>query len=360
MKLTQPTIFWVATIAVLFAAAALLRDVMLPFVAGMLLAYLLYRPINRLDRIGMNRALAALFIIATFIVGAIVLIVVATPFIGAEIAAFIDDLPAYARRLHAFATDPARPWLRKIVDDGFGAAQQSSDDVASLAAGWLTESLRSLWSGGKALLSAFSLMVVTPIVAFYLVLDWNRIIATADAWIPAEHRSNVRQLAREIDETVGGFLRGQSTICLILAAFYAVALKALGLHHGLLIGLVAGLLSFVPYLGSLAGLLVSLVITVEQFGLAWPSMATVVGIFFVGQSVGDYVLAPRLVGRKVHLNPVWLMFALFAFAYLFGFFGLLVAVPLAAAIGVLVRFALSRYRAAAQRTDDARSPGIGS
>src|SRR5262249_13756160 len=151
-------------------------------------------------------------------------------------------------------------------------------------------------------------------------------------------------------ETVGSFLRGQGTICLILAAFYAVALKALGLHHGLLIGLVAGLLSFVPYLGSLTGLLVSLVVTVEQFGLAWPLIAARVGIFCVGQSVGDYVLAPRLVGRKVHLNPVWLMFALFAFAYSFGFFGLLVAVPLAAAIGVLVRFGLGRYRAAAQTT----------
>jgi predicted PurR-regulated permease PerM len=166
------------------------------------------------------------------------------------------------------------------------------------------------------------------------VHDWNRIVATLDAWVPKEHRRTVRALAREIDNRVGGFLRGQGTICVILAVFYASAIKAVGLNHGLSIGFVAALLSFVPYLGSLTGLIVSLAMTVVQFGLAWPKLATVVAIFLVGHLVGDYVLAPRLVGRRVHLNPVWLMFALFAFGYLFGFFGLLVAVPVAAAVGV--------------------------
>ena len=347
MNITRPVMFWVATLAVGLAAAALLRDILLPFVAGMLLAYLLGAPVNRLERLGFNRGAAALVIIGVFIVAVIVLIVLSAPFVGFEIAAFIDDFPVYIGRVHAFATDPARPRLRKIVVDGFGIVEQSSGDIARLSAGWLTHSLRSLWSGGRAVLSAFSLLVVTPIVAFYLVHDWNRIIATIDALIPAEHRRTVRTLARDIDDTVGGFLRGQGTICLILAVFYATALKLTGVDHGLLLGLVTGLLSFVPYLGSLTGLIVSLAMTTAQYGLAWPKIATVVAIFFVGQSVGDYVLAPRLVGRRVHLNPVWLMFALFAFGYLFGFFGLLVAVPVAAAIGVLVRFFLGRYRAAA-------------
>ena len=283
MNIARPIIFWVATLAVGLAAAALLRDILLPFVAGMLLAYLLDAPVNRLERIGFNRAAAALVIIGVFIVTVIVLIVLTAPFFGAEIAAFIDDFPAYVRRLYAFATDPARPWLRKIVGEGFGVAEQSSTDVASLSAGWLTNSLRSLLSGGRALLSAFSLVVVTPIVAFYLVNDWNRIIATIDAWIPAEHRCTVRALACEIDDTIGGFLRGQGTICLILAVFYAIALKSLGLHHGLLLGLVTGLLSFVPYLGSLTGLIVSLAMTIAQFGLAWPAIATVVAIFVTAQ-----------------------------------------------------------------------------
>src|SRR5215471_2851624 len=172
MNIARTVIFWVATLAVGLAAAALLRDILLPFVAGMLLAYLFNAPVNQLERIGFNRAAAALLIIGVFIVTVIVLIVLTAPFFGAEIAAFIDDFPAYVRRLYAFATDPARPWLRKIVDDGFGVAERSSGDIASLSAGWLTDSLRSLWSSGRALLSVFSLLVVTPIVAFYLVSDW--------------------------------------------------------------------------------------------------------------------------------------------------------------------------------------------
>ena len=158
-------------------------------------------------------------------------------------------------------------------------------------------------------------------------------------------RDTVRTLAREIDDTIGGFVIGQGALCLILALFYAVALSLIGLKHGLLIGLAAGLISFVPYLGSLAGLVVSTCVAVAQFWPNWAAILIVPAIFFVGQSLADYVLSPYFVGRRVNLNPVWVMFALFAFGYLFGFFGLLIAVPLAAAVGVLVRFALRQYYA---------------
>jgi predicted PurR-regulated permease PerM len=271
-----------------------------------------------------------------------VLIVFAAPFLGSEVAACIEDFPAYIRRLYEFATDPSRPWLRRIVTDGFGIAEQSSDDLSHLATGWLTGSLRSLWSGGEAVLSVLSLLVVTPIVTFYLVYDWVRIVAALDRSVPAEHRDLVRTLARDVDDTIGHFLRGQGVICLVLAAFYAIALKSIGLNHGLLIGIVAGVIGFIPYLGSLTGMVLSLSMAIVQFGLDWRYMATVIGVFFVGQLVADYVLTPRLIGRRVHLNPVWLMFAVFALGYLFGFVGVLVAVPLAAAIGVVARFALRR------------------
>jgi predicted PurR-regulated permease PerM len=352
MNPARPFMFWIATLAAVIAAVALLREILLPFVAGMVLAYLLDAPVNWLEQIGMNRAGATLTIIGLFAVGVVALVVLTTPVIGAEIADFIENFPAYIQRLHEIATNPGRPWLRRIVGEGFGVAEQSSGEVASLAARWLADFLHSLWSGGRALISVFSLLVVTPIVTFYLVYDWNRIVATVDDWIPAEHRDTARALAREIDETIGGFLRGQGAICLILAACYAVALKSMGLNHGLSIGLAAGLLGFIPYLGALIGLVVSVSMVLVQFGLAWTLIATVIGIFFVGQCVADYVLAPRLVGRRVHLNPVWVMFALFAFGYLFGFVGLLLAVPLAAAIGVLTRFALSRYRAGAAGPKD--------
>jgi predicted PurR-regulated permease PerM len=339
--------FWIVTLAAVVAAVAVLREILLPFVTGMVLAYLLDVPVNRLERFGMNRAAATLAIIGLFLVGVVALSVLTAPFIGAEVAAFIENFPGYVRRLHELAIDPGRPWLRRIIGEGFGVAQQSSSEVARLAAGWVTGFLQSLWSGGRALISLFSLLVVTPIVTFYLVYDWNRIVATLDEWIPAEHRETARALAREIDETIGGFLRGQGAICLILAACYVTALKSIGLNHGFLIGLAAGLLGFIPYLGALTGLVLSVCMVLVQFGLASKLIAAVVGIFLIGQLMADYVLAPRLVGHRIHLNPVWIMFALFAFGYLFGFIGVLVAVPLAAAIGVLMRFALSRYRTSA-------------
>jgi predicted PurR-regulated permease PerM len=168
-------------------------------------------------------------------------------------------------------------------------------------------------------------------------------IAAIDNWVPPAQRETVRVLAREVDDTIRGFVRGQSALCLSLAVFYAAVLWLIGLKHGALIGLTAGLLSFIPYLGSLSGLLIATSVAVAQFWPNWGSILLVPAIFLVGQSLGDYVLSPYLVGRRIHLTPVWVIFALFAFGYLFGFVGLLIAVPLAAAIGVLTRFALRHY-----------------
>jgi predicted PurR-regulated permease PerM len=200
-----------------------------------------------------------------------------------------------------------------------------------------------VWSGGQELISVFSLSVVTPIVAAYLIYDWRKMLAVVDNWIPPARRATVRSLAREIDDTIGGFVRGQSAICLILSLFYVATLSLIGLNHALLIGLAAGLISFVPYLGSLTALVISTCVGIAQF---WPNgvlISIIPAIFFVGQSLADYALSPYLVGRRVNLSPVWVMFALFAFGYLFGFVGLLIAVPLAAAIGVLARFAFAQY-----------------
>ena len=229
--------------------------------------------------------------------------------------------------------------------EGLAYAERSLGELTTLASGWLGTFLRSIWSGGQALISIFSLAVVAPIVACYLLYDWNRMIATVDNWIPPARRATVRALAREIDDTIGGFVRGQSALCLILAVYYAAALSLLGLKHGLLIGFASGLISFIPYVGSLSGLVISTCVAIAQFWPGWTSILLVPAIFFIGQSLADYVLSPYLVGRRVRLNPVWVMFALFAFGYLFGFVGLLIAVPLAAAIGVLLRFALRQYYA---------------
>jgi len=341
----RPLAFWIAVLAIVAVGLILLRDILTPFVAGMVLAYLLDPLANRLERLGMNRLVATLAIVGLFIVLVIAFFSLAAPIIVKELADFIDNFPRYVRQLADMASDPGRPWLRKLVGDGLRSADQAIGELTSLGADWAETFLRSAWSGGRALISILSLAVVTPIVACYLVYDWNRMIALVDSWVPPRRRDTVRALAREIDLTVSGFVRGQSMICLILGAFYAASLSLLGLRHGLLIGLVAGLIGFIPYLGSLTGLVVATCVAIAQFWPNWALIALVPAIFFVGQSLADYVLSPYLVAQRVHLSPVWLLFALFAFAYLFGFVGLLIAVPLGAAIGVLVRFAMKQYLA---------------
>jgi predicted PurR-regulated permease PerM len=345
MTFERQVAFWLAVLAVLALVLWLLGPILLPFVAGMALAYLLDPLTNRLQRLGISRLVAALAVIGVFVFAFVLLILIIAPILGGQLAAFIDKIPEYVGRVQALLADPSRPWLRRIVGDSFSGGDKSVGDLVSQGAGWLTAFLKSLWSGGQALISIFSLVVVTPVVAFYLIYDWPRMIQTVDAWVPLPHRETVRQLAREIDAAIAGFVRGQSGVCLILGSYYAVALSLIGLNFGLLIGLLSGLISFIPYVGSMTGLVLALGVAVAQFWPDWTMILVVLGTFLFGQFVEGNVLSPKLVGESVGLHPVWLMFALFAFGYLFGFVGLLLSVPLAAAMGVLCRFALRRYLA---------------
>jgi predicted PurR-regulated permease PerM len=343
MSLRWQVLFWVAAAVVFVIVLWLLREILLPFVAGMALAYLLDPLVKRLERIGLNRLVATLLVIGLFVIAFLLLIILIVPILGAQLAAFIERLPNTIARLQALVADPSRPWLRKVVGEGFRDADIG--ELVRQGSGYLATFLRSLWSGGQALVSIFSLVVITPVVAFYVLHDWDRMLATIDNCVPLPHRETVRALAREIDHAIAGFVRGQSGVCLILGSFYALGLSLTGLNFGLLIGLVSGIISFVPYVGSLTGLVLSLGVAIAQFWPAWTPIIVVACVFFVGQFLEGYVLSPKLVGESIGLHPVWLMFALFAFGYLFGFVGMLLAVPLAAASGVLVRFALRQYLA---------------
>ncbi|HXW25192.1 MAG TPA: AI-2E family transporter [Xanthobacteraceae bacterium] len=337
--------FWLLMVGAFAGALWLFKGILLPFVAGLALAYLLDPIANRLERIGVNRIVAALLIVGVFALAFVALAILIIPLLAAQLAAFIHKLPDYVTRLQSLATDPNRAWLRDIVGEGFADATKSTGDLVRQSVGWLATFLQSLWSGGRALVSFFSLAVVTPVVAFYLICDWKRMIATLDGWIPRPQLAIVRRLAGEIDAAIAGFVRGQTAVCLVLGTYYAVALTAAGLNFGLLIGLIAGLITFIPYVGSLTGLLLGGGVAVVQFAPHYGSIFVVLAIFLVGQFLEGYVLSPKLVGERVGLHPVWLMFALFAFGYLFGFVGLLVAVPLSAAVGVLARFAVHQYLA---------------
>lgn len=335
-------VFWVAALAVFILMLWLLAEILLPFIAGLFIAYLLTPLTDRLERAGVNRLVAALTIITLVVLVIILVILMFVPLLGSQLSSFISNIPEYVNKLRAVVSDPSRPWVQKLVGAGMNADVGISELVTQ-GAGWLTAGLKSLWSGGSALVSLFSLVVITPVVAFYLIYDWHKMIRTVDGWIPVQQRDTVRGLAREVDGAIAGFVRGQSLVCLILGSFYAVALTLAGLNFGLLIGLISGLITFIPYVGSMTGLILSLGVAVAQF---WPDyiwIVLILGIFMFGQFIEGNVLSPKLVGDSVGLHPVWLIFALLAFGYLFGFVGLLIAVPLAATIGVLVRFALRRY-----------------
>lgn len=334
--------FWLAALVLVILALWLLSEILLPFVAGLAIAYLLTPVTDRLERLGVNRLAAALLIITLVVLALVYLILLVVPIVGSQLSSFIESVPAYVTRLQALLSDPSRPWIQKLLGSGF-TTDKSISDLVTQGVGWLTAFIHSMWSGGRALVSVFSLIVVTPVVAFYLIYDWHRMINTVDGWVPVAQRDTVRTLALEIDAAISGFVRGQIGVCLILGSFYAAALTLTGLNFGLLIGLISGLITFIPYVGSMTGLVLSLGVAIVQFWPQYGLILTVLGIFLVGQFVEGYVLSPKLVGESAGLHPVWLIFALLAFGYLFGFVGLLVAVPLAATIGVLLRFALRHY-----------------
>jgi predicted PurR-regulated permease PerM len=346
MNLQRQVLFWIGALVALILLLWILRDVLLPFVAGMALAYFLNPLADRLEHHGVNRLVASLVVIGVFALLFVLIVMLVVPLLGSQLFAFIQRFPEYVTRLQDLVlTEENQAWLRRVVGSDAIDLRKPVGDLVGQGAAWLGTFLQGLWSGGRALISLFAVVIVMPIVAFYVLVDWHRMVNKVDSWVPVRHRETVRGLAREIDAALAGFIRGQAFVILFLGCFYAVALTLVGLNFAFVIGLGAGLLSVIPYVGSMTGLLIAGGVAFAQFWPDWVWIAAVIAIFFVGQFIEGYILQPKLVGDRVGLHPVWLMFALFAFGYLFGFVGLLLAVPLAAAAGVLVRFALRQYLA---------------
>jgi predicted PurR-regulated permease PerM len=343
MTLQRQITFWLVAFTAMILVLWLLSPILLPFIAGLVLAYFLDPVADALERLGLPRILATLCILVVSILAIVLIGLLIVPILGDQVVKFAGDLPTLLQSLLARFNEVAPLWVKDAVAKSGTDIQGSISDIAGKAAGWSATLIASIWSGGLALVNIVSLLVVTPIVAFYLLADWDHLVAKVDGWLPRDHTSAIRSIATDIDKTLAGFIRGQGTVCLLLGMFYAVALSLAGLKFGLVIGIAAGLLSFIPFVGALVGGLTAIGVGLVQFWPDYASILTVVAIFAVGQFLEGNFLSPKLVGSSVGLHPVWLMFALFAFGYLFGFVGLLLAVPLAAAAGVLVRFALSQY-----------------
>ena len=287
--------------------------------------------------------MATVVILVVFVILLALSLMIIIPLLATQAADFFENLPGYITGLQAHVAGFNPNLLPSWISSQMDTIKESFSSILAEGAGFLGAVMKQVWNSGMALVNIASLFVITPVVAFYLLLDWDRMIAKVDSWVPRDHIDNVRRLAAEMDASVAGFVRGQGSICIILGLFYGVGLSFAGLNFGLLIGLFAGLISFIPYVGSLVGLVLSVGVALVQF---WPDywmVILVAGIFFIGQFVEGNILQPKLVGSRVGLHPVWLMFALVAFGAIFGFVGLMIAVPAAAAVGVLVRFALERY-----------------
>jgi predicted PurR-regulated permease PerM len=354
MRVQWQVAFWVGTFLFLVLLLWLFSGVLLPFMAGLALGYLLDPVADRLERLGLGRLGATLVIMGGFMLGFVLLFVLVAPILGHQLAMFIEALPSYVAKLQELVTQISRHAAQEygaFLNEKLGLEipspteiRTSTTDLLGQGAQWAASLLRSVWTNGTALVGLMSLLIVTPVVGFYMLLDWDKLVATIDSLVPLRHRETVRMLAREIDAALAGFLRGQSLVCLFLGFWYGSGLSLIGLNFGLLIGISAGLLSFIPYIGSLTALVLSSAVALVQGWPDWHLLAMALGVFLTGQFLEGNILSPKLVGDSVGLHPVWLIFALLAFGSLLGFTGLLVAVPFAAATGVVLRFAVRRYR----------------
>jgi predicted PurR-regulated permease PerM len=331
-------------LALLILAIILLRAILLPFLVGMAIAYLLDPAADRLQRLGLGRTLATLVITASFTIVLLATLIVVLPPLAGQAAELARDLPGYLEQLRASFV----PWVSSLL-----ARTELTDQVPTgglmerlteRAMAFLGTAITGILQSGLAFLNLVSLIFVTPVVAFYLLRDWDRMVAKLRAMVPPDDLPTADRLAREIDQALAGAIRGQGLVCLFLAAFYSVGLWLVGLQYGLIIGLLTGLFSFIPYIGMAVGFCVGMVVAAFQFKDLW-MIALVAMVFGLGQFIEGNLVTPRLVGARIRVHPVWLIFAVLAGAVLFGLLGAFLAVPVAAVLGVLIRFATERYRA---------------
>lgn len=343
MKVERQVLFWGVVFALTLGLIMLLRDVLLPFVVGMILAYALNPIADGLVRRGLSRTAASAIVVALCVLMLVLAIWFLVPPLVAQMQGLGETLPAGLDRLR----DIIEQMAKERLGARFGEFKAGLDkSIAEAEINWssiVPAVLKTVWAQGLAVANLLSLLLITPLVVFYLLVDWYPMMARIEGWLPRDRAATVGRLVGEMDAAVGAFIRGQGLVCLILGTFYAVALSWVGLRYGMLVGLATGLLSFVPFAGWALGFAVSAVSILVQ---EWPDLQPlymVVGIFVVGMAFNSAVLSPKIVGSRVGLHPLWLIFALMVFSYAMGLVGMLLAVPLAAAFAVLVRYGLEVY-----------------
>ncbi|MEP2533455.1 AI-2E family transporter [Shimia sp.] len=330
--------YWGLAAVLFFAALWYLGDVLLPFILGGAIAYFLDPVADRLEEAGLSRTAATGVITLCGVLIFIIAALAVVPLLISQAVALIDTVPQLIADLQNFVTvnfpsvsTPDSVVHKSLVTLGEAVQERGG----ALFQGVLNSAL--------SVINILMLIVIVPVVAFYLLLDWDRMVAEINRLLPLDHAPTIRLLSTQIDRTLASFVRGMGTVCLILGTYYAVALMIVGLQFGLVVGFIAGLVTFIPYLGALIGGALAIGLALFQFWGDWLSIGLVAGVFAIGQVIEGNFLTPKLVGSSVGLHPVWLLVALSVFGALFGFVGMLVAVPVAASLGVLARFLAGQY-----------------
>ena len=335
----------VGLLVVAWLALQLFASVLAPFVAAAGIAYVLDPPTTRLTRLGVGRGVAALLMVLALIAGVLLFALLLYPLILQQIGLLLGRIPQYVQLLQRWASTVLTELQQNFGND---VVNDKLRDLVSSQAGnmlsFMASSLTSVTGAGFAIFNVLTLAVVTPVVGFYLLRDWQRVIGMVDSWLPHRYAEVIRAQAREVDRILSAWVRGQALCCIILAVYYALALTVAGLDLGLIVGMAAGVLSFIPYVGSITGGVTALGLAMAQFP-HWRGVIVVGGVLVIGQTLEGYVIYPRFLGDRVELPAVWVIFALFAGGAAFGFLGVMLAVPVAATIGVLCRFWLRRYLA---------------
>ena len=344
MSTTRQALFWLVALAALFLLLHLLSGVLLPFVAGFGIAYMLAPFVSLLTRWRLPRGLASLLALAIFLLLLAAVIVLIVPVIEVQTAQLVRSAPsiaAYMRNEAQLLLDLAQ---KELPPEDVQKARDMIGAWTGSALGWLGGLIESVLTSGLAIANLLTLLLITPLVAFFLLRDWPGIIARFDNLLPRPYAPTIREQLRLVDATISGYIHGQALVSLIVGVYYAVTLSIVGLNFAFILGIVIGILSFVPFLGEATGVLLATSLAAIQFG-TWGKVIIVAVIFLIGHLGSADFLQPKLIGSRVHLHQVWVIFALLAFGELFGFLGVLLALPAAAVTGVLVRFALSRYLA---------------
>lgn len=331
--------YWGAAAAVFFVVFWALGDVLLPFILGGAIAYALDPIADRLERLGLSRVLAVTTITLMAVLVFVVAFLLIIPTLIQQTSALIESAPTIVAQFQHWLTErfPSLMDADSTIRHQLTAVGQTIQSKGG-------DLLNGVVNSALSLINVIILLVVVPVVAFYLLLDWDRMVAVIDDLLPLDHAPAIRQIASDIDRTLASFIRGQGTVCLILGTYYGVSLMLVGLNFGLAVGFVGGIISFIPYVGALVGGALAIGLALFQFWGEWLWIGVVAGIFGIGQMMEGNVLTPKLVGGSVGLHPVWLILALSVFGSLFGFVGMLVAVPVAAMLGVVARFAIDQYK----------------